>query len=593
MRRKTFMTLLGLILVVPFSSCGIGPTDSGEASKTPASLSESGSSSFEEEDYSYIYVDTSKSYKRWGDRSTSSSSSSSSSSAFSSPLLSVSEPDGTTRQLTFYLNEDKNSYGVRSFNASGTVVIPTTYQGKPVTSIYSFNGSTEMKKLYIPHTILSINRGAFNNCPNLLTIEVSSYNPNYASFDNALYNKDLSELLRFPQARKNLSLSSNVVVIGEYAFYECDLSSVLNWPNTITTIEYGAFMKAKTRQAFVLPSNVTSIGVSAFESCLFKNVTLGNKVTEIKDSAFKRCENLIDITIPASVQTIEDQAFYECSSLVNIKVSNGLVSVGSEAFAYCTNLDSFYVPETLTNLETDAFRKCKATRKFSCHAQNLKYASLDNVLYTKNLSTLIKCPAKKTSISLPQNLNTIEAYAFEYCTALKSINIPNSVSSLGQYAFFCCTNLKEVTIGSSIRVIKEYAFSDCERLKTVNVNSLLVEIRDYAFKRCPLSYFEISKTVRSIGECAFVGNDMTEIYFPDSVQTIGESAFAYSYSMTSVHFGIGIRSISAKAFYNCSHLSSFEYDGTVSEWQGVYRNYEVSYGCLTHNVTCSDGIGTI
>ncbi|MBO4737296.1 MAG: hypothetical protein J5627_02515, partial [Bacilli bacterium] len=67
MRKKTFMTLLGLALVMPFSSCNIAPTDSGETSKTTVSPNESGSSSYEE-DYSYYYENTSKSYRRFSDR---------------------------------------------------------------------------------------------------------------------------------------------------------------------------------------------------------------------------------------------------------------------------------------------------------------------------------------------------------------------------------------------------------------------------------------------------------------------------------------------------------------------------------------------
>ena len=130
MRKKTFMTLLGLALVVPFSSCNIAPTGSGEASKTTVSLSESGSSY--EEDYSYFYENTSKSYRRFSDRQLGPDSSS------SSPLLSVSEPDSTNDKLQFILNSDKKSYKVTNKyyrGDYGTVVIPTTYQGKPVTAI--------------------------------------------------------------------------------------------------------------------------------------------------------------------------------------------------------------------------------------------------------------------------------------------------------------------------------------------------------------------------------------------------------------------------------------------------------------------------
>ena len=66
---------------------------------------------------------------------------------------------------------------------------------------------------------------------------------------------------------------------------------------------------------------------------------------------------------------------------------------------------------------------------------------------------------------------------------------------------------------------------------------------------------------------------------PDSVTSIGNSAFAYCDALTSVVIGNGVTSIGHDAFYNCDSLTYAYYQGTASDWENISidnGNYRIS-----------------
>ena len=75
------------------------------------------------------------------------------------------------------------------------------------------------------------------------------------------------------------------------------------------------------------------------------------------------------------------------------------------------------------------------------------------------------------SITIPNNITSIEGYAFGDCSSLTSIIIPNSVTSIGDYAFLDCSNLFSVTIPNSVTSIGNRAFFRCNAITDVYNNS--------------------------------------------------------------------------------------------------------------------------
>lgn len=83
----------------------------------------------------------------------------------------------------------------------------------------TFGNNTKITKVHIGSDVDEITSGAFRKLGNLQEITVSADNPFYASYSGCLYDKDLTELLRYPPKLKSAVIPSTVVSIGENALH--------------------------------------------------------------------------------------------------------------------------------------------------------------------------------------------------------------------------------------------------------------------------------------------------------------------------------------------------------------------------------------
>ena len=86
-----------------------------------------------------------------------------------------------------------------------------------------------------------------------------------------------------------------------------------------------------------------SISAYMFSSCHLTNIILPNTVTSIEWCAFLSCSSLTSVIIPNNVTKIGSYAFSYCSSLTSITIPNSITEIGSYAFSYCTNLTSITI----------------------------------------------------------------------------------------------------------------------------------------------------------------------------------------------------------------------------------------------------------
>ena len=127
--------------------------------------------------------------------------------------------------------------------------------------------------------------------------------------------------------RCNFSEYSELISIGESAFYQCYGLTSINIPSGVTSISTMAFYYCTSLTSINIPSSVTSIG----------------------GSAFANCSGLTSIDIPDSVTRIDGNAFYNCSGLISIIVSAITPPIlNSGAFA-STNNCPIYVPSSSVN----------------------------------------------------------------------------------------------------------------------------------------------------------------------------------------------------------------------------------------------------
>ena len=219
--------------------------------------------------------------------------------------------------------------GLTNKDTATVAVIPSTYNGKPVTSIYefAFNGCTSLISVKMPDKITSIDDLAFSGCTSLTSVI-------------------------FPN-----SLTS----IGYAAFSGCTSLTNITLPNSLTFIDGGAFNDCTSLTNITIPNGVTSIGMDTFNGCTnLTSVTFPNRLTSVGNRAFSDCTSLTNITLPDSVTTIGARAFVNCTSLTNITIGNGVTSIESDTFNGCTSLTSVTFPNSLTSIDVTAFKDCKS-----------------------------------------------------------------------------------------------------------------------------------------------------------------------------------------------------------------------------------------
>ena len=253
------------------------------------------------------------------------------------PLLVASLQAASVTDLTFTLNDDGAfgaSYSVTDCDeaASGSLDIPSTYNGLPVTSIgyLAFQDCISLTSINIPNGVTSIKMSAFYYCSSLssITIPDSVTSIGNNAFGNC---QNLSAVL----------IPNSVVSIGAGAFQYCSSLTNIIIPEGITAIEYITFYYCYNLIDVTIPDSVTSIGEQAFNKCInLSNITIPDSVTSIGRYAFQYCNSLTSITIPDSVSSIEDRTFNGCYRLTSITIPDSVTSIGYGAFQNCTSLNS-------------------------------------------------------------------------------------------------------------------------------------------------------------------------------------------------------------------------------------------------------------
>ncbi|MBT5167155.1 MAG: leucine-rich repeat domain-containing protein, partial [Opitutales bacterium] len=154
------------------------------------------------------------------------------------------------------------------------------------------------------------------------------------------------------------------------------------------------------------------------------------------------------------------------------------------------------------------------------------------------------------------SVTSIGVSAFSFCTNLTSVNIGNSVTSIGEDAFYHCTSLTSITIPDSVKSIGDWAFGYCTSL-----TSITVDTGNLNYSSVDGLLFNKLQTLLIQYPAGILDDSYT---IPDSVTSIGYSAFAHCTSLTSVTIPDSVTSIGGKGFFNCTNLTSVTIPDSVT-----------------------------
>ena len=394
----------------------------------------------------------------------------------------------------------------------------------------AFKNCSSLNSIIIHENINEIGSCAFEGCKNL-NMTISDNNKYYYTEDKILFNKNKTKILG-AWKEGTYSIPNSVTSIGSSAFEGCSGLSSITIPNSVTYIYAATFSNCSKLTNLTIEDGVKTLYFanpysivdncyfvsygSVFENSPIENLYIGRDINYesydfigdlLSGAPFSYSKNLKSVTIGEKVTKIHDYFFIGCDKISSLIIPNNVTSIGKYAF-YGNKLQSITVAK-----------------------DNANYSSNEGILFNKNRTTLIQYPCgKQGAYTIPDNVTTIEEYAFYGSSGLSSITIPNSVTNIKEYAFYGCSGLSSITIPNSVTNIKEYAFYGCSGLSSITIPNSVTNIKEYAFYNCSgLTHLTIGNSVeeiayRAFGEC----NKIKEIYILNPTPPTCDNAFNYS-----------------------------------------------------------------
>ncbi|MBR1550262.1 MAG: leucine-rich repeat protein [Bacteroidales bacterium] len=188
-------------------------------------------------------------------------------------------------------------------------------------------------------------------------------------------------------------------------------------------------------------------------------------------------------------------------------------------------------------------------------------------------------------LTLPEGLETIGRCAFAGCTMLMdTLVLPRSLRTLGDHAFedgssirivvwqadscgtryleedvhrcfYRCRSLRSLTMAATVRVVPGTLFNDIDSLRTLCLADGIREIEKDAFANdSVLREVRWPQSLRNIDHGAFYACDLREVVLPDSVEAVGNYAFAYNNRVRRIDLGPAVRYVGTFAFADCFEL---------------------------------------
>lgn len=340
-------------------------------------------------------------------------------------------------------------------------------------------------------------------------------------------------------------------------------SGEINIPAThngkpVVSVNANAFKECERISKVTIPASVTNVGASAFENC----ASLGTVIFEgeectIGTAAFRYCSTLKAITLPSKLKAIPIETFAACTALSGIDIPSTVTTIGKEAFKRCTSLQSVTIPANVTSIGQNAFLDCASVKFYKIDAGNTAYKSQSDCLYDYSGKTLIQYPNGKvtTGFTVPAGTKTIADSAFGSNTRLTTVTLPSGLETISSYAFNQCTALSSITIPSSVTTIDSQAFGNCKNLKEITIPANVTSYSG-AFYNSGLETVTIENGVKVIDEKTFERcTSLKNVIIPDSVTEIRMGAFDNCTSLESLEIPESVTTIGKNAFVKCANLT--------------------------------------
>ena len=489
--------------------------------------------------------------------------------------------------------------------AGGRLEVPKWLGGKRVARVgpRAFCPCTNTISVKIPRRVTRIGEEAFAGCKNLVWVELPA---GLERVEDGLFRncRSMAESVLPPRVAEigahaysgcaqlsRLTLPGNLRFLGPHAFSGCHSLERLELPQGIDNIPEGAFEGCVGLQSIRLPAGVTNIGARAFAGCVsLAEIELPASLRSIGDEAFAGCEGLLGMELPSGLEAMEGGVFAGCSRLEDLSVRegnvrykteegalltadgrvllassarpggtpsipDGVLEIADGAFADCEWLESVSLPASVERLGARAFAGCR----------HLKTVELPSGLSAMGLECFRRTGLER--VALPPGVKTLADGVFSGCEALEEIRLVPGLEAVGEETFRECSRLTGIRLPETVREVHSTAFVDCSSLGAVDVadgNPVFSSVDGVLFRDggnelacypgAKGGSYAVPTGTKRIGPHAFRASGVERVSVPESVESIGESAFRDCRRLHQATLGDGIREIGASAFAGCDAL---------------------------------------
>lgn len=375
---------------------------------------------------------------------------------------------------------------------------------------------------------------------------------------------------------KTVVIEEGVASIGEHAFYDCKCLTQIIIPDSVTRVGYSAFGKCSSltmvaylgsdeqyNNMFIDTGNsyfvekVASVlhygdygdNIEWFLTSTGKLLIQGTGPMNEKkwvpwdDTDFRTLVKSIEIK--GTITSIRSRAFQSFDDLTMVKFNNNIKTIGEDAFGGYDSIKDLYFSGDIKDWCSIEFVDGQSNP-----------LNISENFYVNN------CRINENFV-IPDNINTINDYAFYGFSGFKSIVIPDSVSCLGKSAFQLCKNLTNVTLGVGVTDIKGNVFNNCNDSIRINYTGTM------------RNWCSINFSAKTANPCyyadVYIDNKHIEgeIVIPEGVTSIGKYAFVNCDKITKVILPESLKHIGEDAFGGCVEISDVLYSGDISGWCSI------------------------
>lgn len=234
------------------------------------------------------------------------------------------------------------------------------------------------------------------------------------------------------------------------------------------------------------------------------------------------------IVIEDGVTSIGDHAFCTLTNLKDISIAESVTSIGDIAFSNI-GLSEIYIPSKVNNLQHSIFESNK-TLKIVISEESPYYTTVDDVIYTKDMSTLVIYPEWKEdkSFTVPNGVTTLENQCFFNNNYLEELILPDTVTDIGNSSISFCSNIKNLVLSKNLKTIGQGNFTSMRNLPVIVIPEGVTSIGLMTLFGCSYQMvIQLPSTLTDIGDHCFYVNPNKNEHF---TIVAPENSYAWQYA---------------------------------------------------------------